>query len=167
MSEPITINTPLEGDFYLQLGEIYSTTLKNDERLTLKILNPNLAKVICEVEAGAGEVSLYKNGRRVLALDETYSLSTEPGYLTTVSLNTHTTPDEDTERVIKVDKSDFDEASLKRSLAIKYSVREKDIEIKELQKAIKATIPDSIWELYIASGADKSTFRVTVQTTEE
>jgi hypothetical protein len=160
MPKTIKINTPLEGNspFILQIGEIYSTILDQDQDLTLTIVNPNKAKVSCTVETGAGEVSLYKNGERLLSLRETYTLSTEPGLPATVRLNTNiTSPDNDTSRVIKVKKEELD----KRKIARQYGVRENDIKVKSLKDTQKVTIPDSIWELYlVALGPGENKFKI-------
>ena len=150
MPKTIKINTPLEehAPFILQMGEQYSVLLDQDEALTLTILNPNQAKVSCTIESGAGEVSLFKNGERILSLKETYTLSTEPGLPTSVRLNTSTTsPDNDASRVIKVKKKEFD----KRKIARQYGVREKDIKVKSLKYEHKLMIPDSVWELYLVA----------------
>ena len=175
MSKITKISAPLEEDtpFFLQMGEIYSTTLKYDERLTLTILNPNEAKVRCTVESGAGEVSLYKNGTRLLRREETYSLSTEPGFLTTVRLNTNVTSPGDSERVIEYDRKklakQFDvpqkaitKKFLTRNLARQYGVREGSIEEYSTKGGTKKLrIPDSIWELYIvALGSGENKFKV-------
>ena len=160
MSKTIKIDTPLEENtpFILQIGNNYSTILNKDEDLTLTIVNPNNAKVSCTVESGAGEVSLYKNGERLLSLKETYTLSTEPGLPTSVRLNTNiTSPDDDTSRVIKVKKKELD----KRKVARQYGVHENDIKVKSLKHEHKLIIPDSVWELYlVALGPGENQFKI-------
>ena len=162
MAKTIKIATPLEEDFALKKDKEYSVTLKNNEDITLQIINPNGAKVSCTVKEGTGEFSLYKNGVLLVSREETYVLSKEPGLPTTIRLNTNSSLDDKTDRYIKLDKDEYyDEDSLKRSFARQYGVRGSDIEIKELKSEYKITIPDSVWELYIvATGSGKNTFKI-------
>jgi len=168
MSKTIKIETPLDENsrYYLEIGEKYSTTIRYDERLTLTILNPNQAKVSCTVKAGAGQVALYKNGTRLLSLADTYTLSTEPGFPTSIRLNTNTTLDEDTDREIVVPDEEFDEEGSRRSLSRQYGIPEGKIKVKSLKDKYKLIIPDdveSVWEVYlVGSGSEANTFLVEV-----
>ena len=83
----------IEKDKYLSVGKERTYTLPQEDNdyLTLALENPQGARVRCEVLSGTGEFSLYKNGRWV---GNTYILSTEPGYPTTVHLRTLTAKEE-------------------------------------------------------------------------
>ncbi len=168
MTEPTKITTPLkEGSpFILEMGTEYSISLKNDERLTLQIINPNEAQVRCAVIEGAGEFSLYKNGR---ILKNTYYLSSEPGYPTTICLNTSVTLDNSEAGTIysissTVKKEEYNQENIKRNIAIQYSVPQNKITIENAKNPdenpdnpdeykLTVIIPNSIWELYIAAGS--------------
>lgn len=167
-----------ENPATLKPGKEITVTLQKDEDHTLEFINPNGAQVLCTIEAGEGEISLYKNGVRITELSRTYSMSTKPGYPLIVSLNTNlTSPQDDVERantVIALDrdklsvqygvsKKKITEKYLRRKLGRGYGVPEASIEIRTLPKSNKKKllIPDSIWEVYIvAVGAEENRFKV-------
>ncbi len=72
-----------------------TVTLNYGEDLTLNLQNPNGSQLSCTIEQGSGDISLYKNNDRILKLNQTYFLSTEPGFPTTVILNIGATSADD------------------------------------------------------------------------
>ena len=78
----------------LERGEERTVTLGNGEEYTLKIRKPQGGQVSCTIVSGAGDVSLYKKGKRLVKLKHTYSLSSEPGLPTTITLNTNAISDD-------------------------------------------------------------------------
>ena len=167
-----------ENPVKLKLGKEVTITLQKNEDHTLEIINPNGAQVLCTIEAGEGEISLYKNGVRTTELSKTYLMSTQPGYPLIVSLNTNlTSPEEDVERVnttivfdkdklsaqYGISKKKITEKYLRRRLGRAYGVPEASIEIQTSPKSNKKKllIPDSIWEVYFwAYGSEENRFKV-------
>lgn len=158
-------STRNENPVKLTLDEEITITLPKNEDHTLEIINPNGAQVLCTIEAGKGEISLYKNGVLTTERRKTYIMSTEPGYPLSVSLNTNlTSPEEDVERVntiialdkdklsaqYRVNKKKITEKYLRRKLGRAYGVSEASIEIQTSPKSNKKKllIPDSVWEVY-------------------
>ena len=167
-----------ENPVNLKPGKDITITLQKDEEHTLEIINPNGAQVLCAIEAGEGEIALFKNGVRTTELSETYFMSTKPGYPIIVSLNTNlTSPEEDTKRVntiialdkdklskqYGVNKKKITEKYLRRKLGRAYGVPEASIEIQTSPKSNKKKllIPDSIWEVYFwAYGSMENRFKL-------
>lgn len=174
-----------ENPVKLKLGKEVTITLQKNEDHTLEVINPNGAQVLCTIEAGEGEISLYKNGVRTTELSKTYLMSTQPGYPLIVSLNTNlTSPEEDVERVnttivfdkdklsaqYGISKKKITEKYLRRRLGRAYGVPEASIEIQTSPKSNKKKllIPDSIWEVYFwAYGSEENRFKVELVSKEK
>lgn len=94
----------------LERGKEIIVALGNNEELTLEIKNPMGGQVSCTIIKGAGDVSLYKKGNRLVKLKDTYSLSSEPGLPTTITLNTNIRSDDNGwELLIQAHEPDLEE----------------------------------------------------------